>query len=123
VSVLNRTPERAAKLAESLGVPRIGTLADLADLPCDVLVNTTSVGLRSDASPVDARAIPPAAVVLDAVYDPPQTRLLRDAAARGARTVGGKWMLVYQAAEQLRIWSDCQAPIDVMAEAFDQAGL
>jgi shikimate 5-dehydrogenase len=32
-------------------------------------------------------------------------------------------MLVYQAAEQLRIWSDCQAPIDVMAEAFDQAGL
>ncbi len=121
VSVLNRTPERAAKLARELGVARVGALEELRELPCDVLVNTTSVGLRADASPVDASAIPPAAVVMDAVYDPPRTRLLRDAAARGARTIGGKWMLVYQAAEQLRMWSEREAPIDVMAAAFEQA--
>jgi shikimate dehydrogenase len=60
--------------------------------------------------------------VLDAVYDPPETRLLRDARARGARTVGGKWMLVEQAVEQIRLWSGRAAPADVMAAAFDRAG-
>jgi len=121
VAVLNRTPERAAQLAGELGVERVGALDELADLPCDVLVNTTSVGLRTDASPIAADAIPAGAVVLDAVYDPPRTRLLRDAEARGARPIGGKWMLVYQAAEQLRAWSDREPPIDVMANAFDGA--
>jgi shikimate dehydrogenase len=78
--------------------------------------------LRADASPVAADAIPRGAVVLDAVYDPPETRLLRDAAARGARPVGGKWWLVHQAAEQLRAWTGREAPIDAMAAAFDRAG-
>ena len=58
---------------------------------------------------------------MDAVYDPPETRLLRDARGRGARVVTGKWMLVYQAAEQLRLWTGRDAPVEVMAEAFDRA--
>lgn len=121
VRVLNRTPERAAALAERLGAHASGALDDLAKGPCEVLVNTTRVGLREDASPVEAGAIPAHAVVLDAVYDPPVTRLLRDAAARGARTVEGKWWLVHQAAEQLRLWTGRTAPLDVMAAAFDRA--
>jgi shikimate dehydrogenase len=120
VTVLNRTRARAEKLATELDAAA-GALEDLPRLACDVLVNTTSVGLRSDQSPVPAAAIPAQAVVLDAVYDPPRTRLLREAEARGARTVGGKWMLVHQAAEQVRLWSGCDAPIDVMADAFDRA--
>lgn len=122
VRVLNRTPERAKALAERLGATGSGALAELADGPCDVLVNTTSVGLRADASPVAAEAIPSGAVVLDAVYDPSRTRLLRDAEARGARTVGGKWWLVHQAAEQLRAWTGKEAPLDVMAAAFERGG-
>ena len=59
---------------------------------------------------------------MDAVYEPEETRLLRDARARGARPLGGKWMLVYQAAEQFRLWTGIEAPVDVMAEAFDAAG-
>jgi shikimate dehydrogenase len=121
VSVLNRTPGRAEALAAELGAEAAGPLSQLAATPYEVLVNTTSVGLRSDASPVDATAIDGGAVVMDAVYDPEQTRLLRDAQARGARGVSGKWMLVYQAAEQLALWSGREAPIDVMAEAFDAA--
>jgi shikimate dehydrogenase len=122
VTVLNRTAARAAKLADELGARGAGSLSDLAKTPYDVLVNTTSVGLRSDLSPVDASWISPAATVMDAVYDPPETRLLRDATARGARTIGGKWMLVFQAAEQLRLWTGKDAPIDTMAAAFDRAG-
>jgi shikimate dehydrogenase len=122
VIVLNRTPERAKRLAAELGAEAAGTLADLGDTPHDLVVNTTSVGLRDDASPVDAAAIDPDAVVMDAVYAPERTRLLRDAAARGARTVPGKWMLVHQAAEQLRLWTGQEPPLEIMAEAFDRAG-
>jgi shikimate dehydrogenase len=120
VVLLNRTVARAQKLAADLGAPGAGALADLARTPCDVLVNTTSVGLRSDVSPVSADAIPRGAIVMDAVYDPACTRLLRDAAGRGARTISGKWMLVLQAAEQLRLWTGREAPIEVMSQAFDR---
>ncbi len=122
VTVLNRTPERAAALARDLGASGGYGLEALGRLACDVLVNTTSVGLRSDASPVPAGSLPSGALVMDAVYEPERTRLLRDAEARGARTLSGKWMLVLQAAEQLRLWSGREAPIEVMAAAFDQAG-
>jgi shikimate dehydrogenase len=122
VAVLNRTVTRATKLAEELGAQTAGALSDLAKMPYDVLVNTTSVGLRSDLSPIEAEWISPASTVMDAVYDPPETRLLRDAGARGARTIGGTWMLIYQAAEQLRLWTGRDAPIDTLAAAFDAAG-
>lgn len=122
VHILNRTRARAEQVAADLGANGAGLLEDLADLRCEVLVNTTSVGLRADASPIAAAAIPKDAVVLDAVYDPPRTRLLRDAEARGARGVAGKWWLVYQAAVQIEGWTGLPAPIETMAEAFDRAG-
>jgi shikimate dehydrogenase len=122
VTVLNRNPDRAKKLVEDLGAETAGPISALAEIPHDILVNTTSVGLASDESPLDPSWISPDAVVMDAVYDPPETRLLRDAASRGARTISGKWMLVYQAAEQLQLWTGMDAPIELMAEAFDQAG-
>ncbi len=119
VSVLNRTPRRAQDLAAAFGDLATGSLVDLRDIPHDVLVNTTSVGLGSDVSPVQAAHISPSAVVLDAVYEPTRTRLLRDAEQRGARIVSGKWMLVHQAAAQLEAWTGKSAPLDVMARAFD----
>ena len=122
VVVLNRTRSRAEELARSLGAGNAGTLDELASRDHDVLVNTTSVGLGDDASPVEAEALRKDSVVMDAVYQPEQTRLLRDAERCGARTIGGKWMLVYQAAEQLASWSGREAPIEAMAAAFDALG-
>jgi shikimate dehydrogenase len=119
VTVLNRSVEKAERLAAELDATGAGPLSALPGTPHDVLVNTTSVGLRSDESPVDAGAISAEATVLDAVYDPRETRLLRDAAARGAHTVQGKWMLVHQAAAQLERWTGKKAPVEVMAKAFD----
>jgi shikimate 5-dehydrogenase len=90
-----------------------------------VLVNTTSVGLGEDVSPIDAALLNPDSVVLDAVYQPEHTRLLRDAEERGARTVTGRWMLVHQAVAQLAawrsdvVWREAQVA-DVMAAAFDR---
>jgi len=83
-------------------------------------------------SPVSADSLPAEGVVLDAVYSPSRTQLLIDAKARGLRTVGGKWMLVYQAIEQLQRWTsllddppgeiELAGVIDVMAQAFEDAG-
>jgi shikimate dehydrogenase len=121
VHVLNRNTARAEALASELGAEGAGPLDALARIPHDVVVNATSVGMNSDESPVPATALEPRAVVLDAVYAPERTRLLRDALARGARAVSGRWMLVHQAVAQLEAWA---GPIDraltarVMAEAF-----
>ena len=119
VTVLNRTESRAASLAAELGAAASGSLDALAGLEHDVLVNTTSVGLGDDTSPVPADALRPDSLVLDAVYEPERTRLLRDAEARGALPISGRWMLIHQAAEQLRLWSGKEAPLDAMFEAFD----
>jgi shikimate dehydrogenase len=121
ITVLNRTEERARELVASLGASAAGCLDDLADIEHDVLINTTSVGLNEDRSPIPASVLSAHSTVMDAVYQPERTRLLSDASRRGAATLGGKWMLVYQAAEQLRIWSGRDAPVDVMADAFDRA--
>jgi shikimate dehydrogenase len=136
VHVLNRTVSRAEILVQEFGAAGAGPLSALAGLEPDILVNTTSVGLGEDRSPVPSEALPQAKsagfVVLDAVYSPPLTRLLAESRQRGGRTVGGKWMLVYQAVEQLRTWtrglpneptaSDFDDVVGVMAEAFDAAG-
>jgi shikimate dehydrogenase len=132
VFVLNRTIERAAALVDELGARDAGALETLADLDAEIVVNTTSVGLGEMRSPVNADALAPGTVVLDAVYSPERTQLLQDAETRGAQTVGGKWMLVYQAVEQLRLWTAqlpdppgddaIDAVVDVMARAFDAAG-
>jgi len=119
--VLNRTPGKAEALARELGAERAGALEELADIAHDVLINTTSVGLRSDASPVSAESLRAGSVVLDAVYDPLETRLLRDARARGAKPVSGKWMLIEQARKQLSLWSGREIDASVMSEAFDRA--
>ena len=128
VFVLNRTRARAEKLASELGAASAGELTDLAGLTPSILVNTTSVGLNEMVSPIPADSITEATVVLDAVYSPARTRLLLDAEACGAKTIGGKWMLVYQAVEQLRLWTkqledppddnDLDRMADVMSEAF-----
>ncbi len=86
------------------------------------MVNATSVGLGDDTSPVPASQLRSGAIVMDAVYHPPETRLLRDAAAQGARPLAGKWWLVHQAALQLQLWAGREAPIEVMSTAFDDAG-
>jgi shikimate dehydrogenase len=122
VTVLNRTTDRAASLARELGAQAWGPLEKLEEIRFDVLVNATSVGLRSDASPVPIGAIPAGGLVMDTVYEPERTRLLRDAETRGARTLSGKWMLVFQAAEQLRLWTGLEPPVEEMAKAFDRAG-
>ncbi|HEX9372652.1 MAG TPA: shikimate dehydrogenase, partial [Roseiflexaceae bacterium] len=71
---------------------------------------------RDGESPLVAKLIPPGALVFDMVYRP--TRLLRDAAARGARPLDGAGMFVRQAALAFERWTGRPAPLDVMRAAL-----
>ena len=100
--IVNRTPAHAERLAADLGA-KVGTL----DEDWDLLVQTTPLGMEphADASAVPADRLRPGSTVLDAVYRPLETRLLREARERGCRSLDGLDWLVHQAVEQVRLWS------------------
>ena len=64
--------------------------------------------------PVDADGLHPGQVVVDLVYHPLETPLLRAAAARGARAVSGLGMLVHQAARAIELWTGEAVPVEAM---------
>jgi len=82
----------------------------------DIMVNTTSVGMRpdSDRSPVDADLLRPGLVVFDIVYNPIKTRLLTEAETAGATTIAGIDMLAWQGALAFEKWTGKKAPVDLM---------
>lgn len=84
----------------------------------DLLVNATPVGTESDETPVPASLLRREMAVLDLVYRPSPTRLVREARAAGARARGGAGMLLRQAALSFSIWAEREAPIDAMREAL-----
>jgi shikimate dehydrogenase len=113
VSVVNRTHERAVELADAMDA-RASRTADAAD----VLVNCTSVGLDdSDALPVDERVLDQVGAVVDLVYRPGGTRLVRAARERGLPCTDGLEILVQQGARSFAIWTGREAPVDVMRAA------
>jgi shikimate dehydrogenase len=120
VRIANRTVERAESLAEAVPNATASGLGDLETLfsDADVLVNATSVGMKSDKTPVPRTALHADLTVLDAVYTPLDTRLLREAREIGATTVDGAWMLLFQGVEAFEIWTGRDAPIGAMNEAL-----
>lgn len=120
VHVVNRTESSAHDLAAAVG----GTGHGLDALPdlvpdADVLVNATSVGMDDpDVSPVPAHCLHADLVVMDAVYAPLDTRLLRDAEAVGANTIDGAWMLLFQGVEAFERWLGEPAPVEAMNRAL-----
>jgi len=121
VEIANRTVETAESLASDVGkAASAHALDSLPDIvpDADVLVNATSVGMEEDRSPVPADCLHADLAVMDAVYAPLDTRLLRDARAAGATTIDGAWMLLYQGVEAFEIWTGRDAPVEAMNAAL-----
>lgn len=129
--VYNRTFEKGVALAESFAELGRAEVLEWEALPervrgTDLLVNTTSVGMARGGrdpgvSPLPERVLPYGGVVVDLVYRPARTKLLKDAEAAGLKTQNGLPMLVYQGAEAFRLWTGQDAPTETMREAAEEA--
>jgi shikimate dehydrogenase len=117
VAIWNRTPERAAALADELGGRAV-----TAPGPADIVINCTAVGLRAGdapfkALPLDADSLSAGSLVVDLVYRDGGTQLLEAARARGADVVDGLEILVAQGAASFERWTGRTAPRQAMREA------
>ncbi len=106
VSVLRRSDGSMASLAQELET-------------ADLLVNATPVGTASDESPVPANLLRGDLAVLDLVYRPSPTRLVREARAVGARADAGAGILLGQAWRSLELWLQQPAPVEAMRAALE----
>lgn len=119
VTLCSRTEKRGRALAADLGCDWY-SLDNIAELVGDILINATSVGMQPD---VDKTLVPRQAlngyqVVMDIVYAPLKTRLLREAGMAGCLTVNGLEMLLYQGVAQFELWTGKTAPVEVMRKAL-----
>ena len=125
VVVANRTQARAEALVDALG-GRAVPFAAVPDLLAgtDLLVNATSAGLAGQpALDLDLSALPSHSVVDDIVYVPAVTPLLRQAQARGLRTVGGLGMLLHQAVPGFERWFGARPSVTPELRALVEADI
>jgi 3-dehydroquinate dehydratase / shikimate dehydrogenase len=121
-TVVARDDAKASALAARFGAHSLRfEAASFADF--DVVVNATPLGMvgqfESDA-PATASQLCGARLVYDLVYNPTETRFLREAREAGCQTLGGLAMLVAQAAEQFTLWTGAPPPEGVMFEAAER---
>lgn len=129
IIILNRTVERAQIIAaevEKHGVKVSAAALERNEIArasesADLLINTTSVGMTPDATatPIGQNLLRPDCAVYDIVYNPLETRLLREARAIGARGVDGLGMLIYTNVYAARVCAGREISVAVMrAEAM-----
>jgi shikimate dehydrogenase len=112
--------ERISKLASDLNAYRNGvcktytSAGEVGKLlkENELVINTTSVGMapNTDATPFDTSLLESRNLVCDVVYVPHDTKLLREAEAKGCRTLAGYWMMIWQGVEAFRRWTGGKEP-------------
>ncbi|MFA6350437.1 MAG: shikimate dehydrogenase [Candidatus Omnitrophota bacterium] len=88
---------------------------------CDLLINATPMGMKpQDKLPADVKLIRPGTLVYDLVYNPKETKFLKNAKKRHARVANGLGMLLYQGALSFKIFTGKNAPLGVMRRALNR---
>jgi shikimate dehydrogenase len=130
ITIINRTEDRAVELARDISSAAPGKitgtgLSGLKDLlkEADILINTTTLGMHpnTDTTIATKEELHSDLIVFDIVYNPLETRLLKEAKAAGAKTVSGVLMLVYQGAEAFKLWTGIEPPADLMKKTVLEA--
>ncbi len=137
LTIINRTAIRAGRLRHDLASASAGVKlrslgADEADVvealvAADLVVQCTSVGLSGSETdgqlPFDPTLLGEASLVADLIANPLETPLVKAARASGRRSIGGLPMLVYQGAAAFELWTEREAPVEVMLGAASSAML
>ncbi len=128
LNVVNRNFQRAKALGELLGkrgnvliYPLKENTVEVLLKEADVIVNTTSVGMKEgDPYLFDYSKIPKGITVVDIIYNPPETPLLKAAKEKGCKVINGLGMLVHQGAVAFEIWTGKRAPISKMKKVLKE---
>ncbi|MDO5832038.1 MAG: shikimate dehydrogenase [Methanobrevibacter sp.] len=129
LTILNRNVDKAQGLAGDVSDSGLindvnaGSISEIGRYlaNADILVDTTPIGMHpniDDAPIALVGDMHEDLVVFDAVYNPNETVLLKEAIKAGAKPVYGIKMLLYQGAESFRIWTGRDAPVDAMEKAL-----
>jgi 3-dehydroquinate dehydratase/shikimate dehydrogenase len=122
VTLANRTAERAQRLAAEVGCRAVDWAARHTVL-CDLLINCTSVGMHPnvDECPVHTSMLKPGLFVMDSVYTPETTLLVKEARARHCHVLTGVDMFLRQAALQFKLFTGREPPLDAMRAVIKKA--
>ncbi len=129
ITIVNRTESRGQELVDVLNnIDNVTATLNVldgdyeVDDDVNVVINATCIGLGDAEArvPLDIETLAPHMVVADVVFNPPMTRLLRDAQQRECRVLDGLGMLVNQAVIGFNIWTDVDPRPEVMREALEE---
>jgi 3-dehydroquinate dehydratase/shikimate dehydrogenase len=122
VTISNRTIDRARDLATEVDC-RYADWGARHNVTADVLVNCTPVGMypKMDESPIHPSFLTPGLIVMDCVYTPETTLLVKEARSRGCHVITGVDMFVRQAAYQFRLFTGQEPPFDLMQTVVKRA--
>ena len=111
--VSNRTKENANQLKKVFPKIELIKWGELPPIFCDIVVNTTSVGLKKNSNiNIDFNNTDKKTLFYDLIYNPKETTFLKEARLRGNRTMNGQMMFLNQAKEAFRIWTNITPEID-----------
>lgn len=119
--IVNRTAENGKRLALDFNCP-FYALSEIGKIEADCLINTTPVGMYPDIdkSPVDSAVLAGYKYVMDVIYNPLRTKLLRDAQKQGRHVISGVDMFVHQGAEQIKLWTGSQPDLVLMKKVVEE---
>jgi shikimate dehydrogenase len=119
--ILNRTVEKGGELAAEFGCESYH-MDNIEKIRADCLINTTPVGMNPDIekSLVGSNILTQFGHVMDVIYNPLRTKLLRNAEKAGCTVLSGLDMFVHQGAEQIKIWTGMEPPREFMKEVVFQ---
>src|SRR5262249_60826348 len=122
LTIVNRTHDRAHRLAEEVGC-RVVDWGARHSVLCDVVINCTPVGMhpKVDESPLHYSFLKPGLTVLDAVYTPETTLLVKEARDRGCHVITGVDFFVRQAAAQCKLFTGQEPPVELIRKVVKRA--
>ncbi|MCF8054999.1 MAG: shikimate dehydrogenase [Deltaproteobacteria bacterium] len=113
--IINRSAPRGEALAHEWGIS-FYTSKEWRQVEADILINTTPMGMNPLAAelPLPTEALSRFSVVMDIIYNPLETMLLREAKKAGAQTISGTEMFVQQGAQQIQLWTGKTVPLALL---------
>ena len=124
VTIVNRTTEHGLQLKEfsgSIGLnSEVKTIEEMNEFHADydLIINSSSLGLKNESSPIPIKIINQETVVYDIVYKPVNTELIKESKKKNAEIIYGYEMLLGQAIRSFEIWLEQKAPYDEMKKAL-----